>query len=219
MIWTLLPVAWIYGFAAELAFRRFADESLVRASINRMVAHVMEFRLFIDSPALIFRAQRELLGENLRLLRLVLLPGAVMAFVFVMLFPTLDAMYGHAPLPAGQASVVSAHMADGTLEAPAGIHVETEGVRSASDHEVSWRVRPLGRVNGELRVNDGVLSLTRRVVAGDGIVYGWRAPFTGPGIEIRYPVRAILGKNWMVWFLAVSSLAAVFSPRLRLGLW
>ena len=205
MIWTLLPVALIYGFAAALAFGRFADESLVRASINRMIAHVMEFRLFIDSPALIFRAQRELLVENFRLLRLVLLPGGVMAFIFVMLFPTLDAMYGHAPLPAGQVSVVSAHVADGTLEVPAVIRVETDGVRSASDHEVSWRVRPLGRVNGELRVG----LLTRRVVAGDGIVYGWRAPFVTPGIEIAYPARVILGMNWMVWFFLISSLAAL----------
>ena len=128
-----------------------------------------------------------------------------MAFAFVILFPTLDAMYGHAPLPTGKASVVTARVADGTLEVPAGIRVETEGVRSTSDHEVSWRVRPLGRVSGELRVN----SLTRHVVAGDGIVYGWRAPFVTPGIEIAYPARAIFGMNWMVWFFVISSVAAL----------
>ena len=74
-----------------------------------MMAHVMEFRLFLDSPALVLRAQRDLLRENLHLLRLILLPCAILAFIFIVLFPQLDAMYGHAPLPVGEPSVVTAH--------------------------------------------------------------------------------------------------------------
>ncbi len=209
MIWTLVPVSLIYGLAAAMVFRRFSDEALVHASVNRMVAHLMEFRLFIDSPAVILRAQWELLRENLRLLRLVLVPCLIMVALFAFLFPTLDGMYGRAPLNTGQSSVVTARIADGTLEVPAGIRVETEGVRSLRDGDVSWSVRPLGRVDGQLRVRDGGRSLTRRVVAGDGIVYGWQAPFAKPGIEIRYPARTVLGLNWMVWFFLISSLAAL----------
>ncbi len=40
---------------------------LVRGTINRMMAHMMEFPLFLDSPALVLRAQRDLLSENIRL--------------------------------------------------------------------------------------------------------------------------------------------------------
>jgi hypothetical protein len=209
MIWTLLPVSLIYGLAAAMVFRRFSDEALVHTSVNRMVAHLMEFRLFIDSPAVIVRAQWELLRENLRLLRLVLVPCVIMAALFAVLFPTLDGMYGHAPLNTGQRSVVTARIGDGTLEVPAGIRVETEGVHALRDGEVSWSVRPLGGVDGQLRVRNGGRSLTRRVVAGDGIVYGWQAPFAKPEIEIRYPARTVLGLNWMVWFFLISSLAAL----------
>ncbi len=119
MIWTLLPVSLIYGLTAALVFRRFSDQALIRAAINRMIAHVMEFRLFLDSPALVLRAQRDLLRENLRLLRLVLLPSAILAIIFIILFPQLDAMYGHAPLQVGEPSVVTAQLiGDAVLEAP-----------------------------------------------------------------------------------------------------
>lgn len=205
MIWTLIPVSLIYGIAAATVFRRFTDEASLRVTINRMMAHVMEFRLFLDSPALVVRAQRALLRENLHLLRLILLPCAILAVIFVVLFPQLDAMCGHVPLPAGAASVVTAHIGeDATLEAPAGIIVESPGVRSVHDGEVSWRVRPLGRTTGELKIRYRGHVLSRQIVSGGGLIYG----FGGRDIEIRYPRRNLLGLSWMIWFFLISSAAA-----------
>jgi len=210
MIWTLLPVSLIYGLAAALVFHRFPDQVSVRQTINRMMAHVMEFRLFINSPALVLRAQRDLLRENLRLLRLILLPCAILAFVFIVLFPQLDAMYGHAPLPVGEPSVVTVPLdGDAVLEAPAGIEVETPGVHVIHDHQVSWRVRPLGRTAGELKVRYDGRVVTRQIVAGSGLVYGWKLPFRSPAIEIRYPRTAVLDVNWMIWFFLISSTVAI----------
>src|SRR5580698_10562418 len=118
MIWTLLPVSLIYGLAAALVFHRFSDQVSIRQTINRMMAHVMEFRLFINSPALVLRAQRDLLRENFHLLRLILRPCALLALLFIILFPQLDAMYGHAPLAVGAPAVVTARLAgDAILEA------------------------------------------------------------------------------------------------------
>jgi Na+/glutamate symporter len=97
MTWTLIPVSVIFGFVATLTLRRFSDRAAVRASMNRMIAHLMEFRLFLDTPSLVLRAQFDLLRENLRLLRLILLPCVILAAVFIALLPQLDAIYGHAP--------------------------------------------------------------------------------------------------------------------------
>jgi len=210
MIWTLVPVGVIYGLAAALAFRCFSDQVSIRATINRMMAHAMEFRLFLDSPRLVLRAQRDLLRENLHLLRLILVPGAILAIVFVILFPQLDAMYGHAPLPVGEPSVVTARLiGDAVLEAPVGIKVETQAVRVIHDRQISWRVRPIGRTEGELKVRCGDRVVTRRVVAGGGMIYGWQLPFSRPVIEIRYPRTAVLGVNWMIWFFMISTASAI----------
>jgi hypothetical protein len=210
LIWTLIPVSAIYGLAAALVFIRFADRASIRRTTNRMIAHVMEFRLFIDSPALVLRAQRDLLRENLHLLRLILLPCAILALIFIFLFPPLDAMYGHMPLKAGERAIVTAHAREdvtlkgATLEAPPGIEVETPGAWNVHERQISWRVRALGRVSGELKIG----SVTKRIVAGGGLINGWKIPFRDPEIEIQYPRAAVLGVNWMVWFFVISSAAA-----------
>lgn len=206
MIWTLIPVSAIYGFLAALVLRRFSDRDAVPASMNRMIAHVMEFRLFLDTPSLVFKAQRDLLLENLRLLRLILLPCVILAVVFIALFPQLDALYGHAPLRPGEPSVISARIDDdATLHAPPGIEIESPPVHSLHDHQVSWRVRPLGTAAGDLSISHDGHVLTKRIVAGSGFISG----YSSRAIDIRYPRRYILGAPWLVWFFLISALAAL----------
>lgn len=210
MTWTLIPVSAIYGLAATLVFRRFTNRASIRRTVNRMMAHAMELRLFLDSPVLVLRAQRDLLRENIRLLRLMLLPCAVLALIFVVLFPQLDAMYGYAPLRPGDRSVVTVRDSDdAVLEVPAGIEIETPAVHAVHDHQISWRVRALGETSGELRVRETGRVVTRHIVAGNGLIYGMRLPFSKSTIEIRYPRRTILGTNWMVWFFVTSCAATI----------
>jgi hypothetical protein len=206
MIWTLIPVSVIYGLVAALVLRRFSDRAAVRASMNRMIAHVMEFRLFLGTPSLVLRSQRDLLLENLRLLRLILLPSIMLAILFLALFPQLDALYGHAPLRPGEPSVVSARIdGNATLEVPPGINIETPPVHSLHDRQISWRVRPMGTTAGELRVSQGGRILRRRIVAGKGFIDG----YISRGIDIRYPRRSVLGAHWLVWFFLISAVAAL----------
>ena len=208
---TLVLVSAIYGVVAALVFRRFTNRASIRRSMNRILAHTMELGLFLDSPGLVFRAQRDLLRENARLLRQVILPGAIVALLFSLLYPAMDAFYGYAPLPPGEPSVVTIQMKDAMmppveLEAPLGMAVETPGVRSLHDRQISWRVRPLGRTTGELKIRYRGGTLTKRIVAGNGLVY---ATFSSPGIRLQYPRTTILGANWMVWFFLISTATAI----------
>lgn len=206
MIWTLIPVSVVYGFVAALVLRRFSDRAAVQAAMNRMIAHVMEFRLFLDTPSLVLRAQRDLFVENLRLLRLLLVPSIMLAVVFIALFPQLDALYGHAPLTPNEPSVVSVRI-DGTaaLEVPPGISIETPPVHSLQDHRMSWRVRPMGTTAGDLRITQGSRVLTKRIVAGKGFLDG----YSSRTIDVRYPRRSVLGTHWLVWFFLFSAVSAL----------
>jgi hypothetical protein len=191
-LWTLIPASAIYGVIAVLVFRRFTGEAAIRRSVNRVLAHVMELGLFLDSPRLVLRAQRDLLRENLRLLRLVVVPGGTLALLFALLFTPMNAIYGRAPLPVGEPSVVTMQTQDTVqLEAPDGIVLETPGVRVVHDRQMSWRVRPLRQISGDLkfRVNGRVLPAR--------------------SIEIHYPRATILGLHWLLWFVILSSLSTV----------
>lgn len=207
-LWTLIPVGALYGVVAVLVFRRFADEVLIRRSVNRVLAHVMELGLFLDSPGLVLRAGRDLLRENVRLLRLAILPGGILALLFAFLFPPLNAIYGRAPLPVGEPSVVTIQMKDAVmpsvqLEAPAGIVVETPGIRVLRDRQISWRVRPLRQTSGDLRFHFKDRALT----AG---MHGFflRDPAIR-WIEVRYPKATILSLSWLAWLVISSSVSAV----------
>jgi hypothetical protein len=193
--WTLIPVSAVYGVIAVLIFRRFTERFRIRRSVNRVVAHVMELGLFLDSPGLIFGAQFDLLRENVRLLRLVIVPATILALLFALLFAPLNAIYGHAPLPAGEPSVVTIRVTDAlmpppVLEAPEGIVVETPGVRIVRDRQISWRVRPLRPGLGDLQFR-----IDARVVPRSSI-------------EIRYPPWTLLGLSWLAWFTIISTASA-----------
>ena len=197
----MIYVSVVYGIAAVLIFRRFTERAAIRRSVNRILAHVMELGLFLDSPGLVFRAQRDLLIENFRLLRLVIIPGVILAVLFVPMY----AIYGHGPLPVGEPSVVTIQMKDAAmpavqLEAPEGMVIETPGVRIVRDRQISWRVRPLRESSGDLRFH-----VDNHVVAKSFFLHDPAIR----SIEIRYPPATILGWSWLVWFGVISSISAI----------
>jgi hypothetical protein len=126
----LVVVSLTYGWLAGSVFRHIDS----RATVNRIVAHLLSFRLFIDEPRLVLRAQAELIRENLRLLRLIALPCLLMA----LMFGGVAWYFGKGPIPAGQVLVASLP-ADSAL--PAGLVAETPGVHVARLGRVYWRVR------------------------------------------------------------------------------
>jgi len=233
---TLLPVSVLAGIAMLLVFRRASDQAAVRRAKNQATAHLLEFRLFMDEPRLILRAQRDLALANLRFMKLMLRPVLVLAVPTALLLVELDAFYGHAPLPAAQPAIVTAHLQrDPTavsveLTAPTGIAVEGPGVRIPAAREVSWRIRPLAAAAGSLKLLCGDRVLTKTVAAGAGVHYlserrsslaafFWHpteAPITAgeiDWIEVRYPAARILYLHWLVWFFAVSGITALLLRR------
>jgi len=179
----LALVGAIYGIAAALVFRRSTDSVLLHRTVNRALAHVLEFRLFLDEPRIILRAQRELIGENIRLLRQIALPCLILAIPFARFYGPMDRHFGQGPLRVGEPAIVTAPIDSGLteLKAPPGVVVETPGVRVLRTRQIAWRVRPVSATYGAFP----------------------------KGVEVRYPRVGMLGLPWLVWFLGISTLAAL----------
>lgn len=232
-LWSLGLVSILAGVAMVYVFRRWSDQDALRGTASRMLAHLMEFRLFIDEPALVMRAQRELFVENWRLLRLLARPSLILVIPSIVLLAQMDACYGRAALRVGDPAVVTVQLkhfsgADPTgivLKAPAAIRVETPGVRVPSVNQISWRIRPIGPVAGRLQIVEPERVITKSIVAGEGVHYLSErrstpefflhlseAPLVDSAvasIEVLYPSATILHLNWLVWFLLISSGTAV----------
>ena len=212
-LWTLLPVSAIATLASLAVFRRLSDPAPLRRTANRIVAHLYELRLFFDEPALVFRAQRDLFRENLRLLRIIALPSAILALPFALLFVALNAFYGHAPLVVGEPAIVTVHlspresMAEARLIAPAGIEIETPAVHALAANEVSWRIRPTRALSGELKVLLHGLTFVKPIVAGAGVRY--LPNLSAARIVIGYPTARIYGFPWLTWFVLGAAVTAL----------
>jgi hypothetical protein len=107
-----------------------------------MLAHVMEFALFIDEPRLILKAQIDLIKDDFQLLRQIALPCVLLGIPFVPLYPAMDRQFGN-----HTSSVLTLPEGQGL---PAGVEAETQGVRILRTHEVSWRIRPSARARTNL---------------------------------------------------------------------
>ena len=214
-IWTLAPLSVTLGIVAAVVFRNFSDREAIRRTVNRMIAHVLEFRLFLDSPALVFRAQRELLRENLKLLRLIALPCAILAIPFALAITQLDGWYGRAPLPVGEDAIVTVQLTGPAmiplqLETPAGISVETPAIRILHDRRVAWLIRPTRDLAGQLTFTPG--NYKANIVAGNhSSLLSLHHKFRNSQmawVEIPYPQADILGLNWLIWFFVILGISA-----------
>ncbi len=85
------------------------------------------------------------------------------------------------------------------LQAPVGMAVETPGVQSLHDRQISWRVRPLREISGDLRFR-----VENRVVTAGFFLMIRRSARS----RFVIPKSTILGFSWLVWFFLISTVSA-----------
>lgn len=227
---TLVPISILAGIGMLLVFRHASDPAAVRRAKGIAQAHLLEFRLFMDDPLLILRAQRDLLVANLKFMQLMLRPFLWMLLPMGLLLAGLESIYGHAPLVVGDPAILTAQVKDAAaqfeLKATPEVAVETPPVHVLREHQITWRIRPLQPATTELEIaHNGKLS-GKRVSAGPGfhllserrgsllnlLLYPTEPPLSGDEIqwiEIRYPDATILHLHWLIWFFAISAITAL----------
>ncbi|HVT91493.1 MAG TPA: hypothetical protein VHD76_01515 [Bryobacteraceae bacterium] len=238
--WIVFAAGALSGALSLWMFRRFLDAARFRAAANRMLAHLFEFQLFSDEPALILRAQRDLLAANGRLLKLIALPLALLTLPMAILLVGVDAVFSRAPLAPGQATVVTVQcktnqcatpgnaLSGISLSAPAGVNVETPAVHIVRNGQISWRVRPVQAISGDFEIRSAGGVIQKSIVASPGLrwiserragsigrflLHPAEGHFSSPvvdWVEVAYPPATVFGKHWLVWFVLGSLAGASF---------
>jgi hypothetical protein len=209
---SLAALSAIWGVLAVLVFHRFTNRSAVRVAINRIYARLLEIRLYSEELSLVWRAQKQLIADNLKFLARIAPAILIMAIPFALLYPQLDAIYGTAPLEVGHTATVTLLGNQGTLQVPQGIQVETPPVKDEADHQVSWRIRALTPTRGTLRLTlpDGA-AIARTIASGNRTL----APNhrRESSVEIDYPRADVtiagISLPWLIWFLLISAVSGI----------
>ncbi len=164
-------VALLTAVAVLLVYRKTSDQDGISSVRRKIVASLLEMRLFRDDLVVVFRAQGRVLKDSLRYFRYSLVPLAWILLPLVVLFIHLDRVYGYDPLAPGEAAIVTVGVSEAaslTLEAGPGLAVETPPLRIPGSNEVHWRVRGLFPGEHELTVRAPDHASTKRVPVGSG---------------------------------------------------
>ena len=230
-MWSLLPASVLAGAGSSWIIAHTARRNEIRKITRAIAARLYELRLFADEPALVVRAQWNLIRLSGAYLVRMLLPALIVAVLTLLIFPRLDDFYGYRPLDIGQAAIITLDSEGASipiLRAPPEIAVETPPVRAG--REISWRIRPLRPIAGAIEFVFPTEIVRKTVSAGPGPRYLSERrvssrfdsllhpaePRLPPGpvhwIEIRYTkssVRAFgLELPWEIWFIALSMVTA-----------
>lgn len=177
----------VYGIIGGWLFRRYSDRPALRLALNRSIAHILEFRLFIDEPRLIFQAQLDLVRANFAFVRAILMPSAIAFGLLLATYFPLQNAVGSAPLQAGDVAIVSLQTSEAGVElvAPFGVMVETPPLRVRGENLTLWRIRALSPVTGDFQTRPRAMPVT-----------------------VDYPTAMYFGMPWWVLFGLVSTLAS-----------
>lgn len=233
----LIAISLICGPIMAWVMGKVSDQEAIRQSRKRLVAYIMELRLFIDEPGLVWQAQKNLFKENIRHLFAMLRPALVLILPVAFLMIQMDSFFGNAPAPVGSALLVTAELNGSmtsplNLEAPRQVAVETPGVYAVSQNSVVWRVRPTEASNSTLRIG----GVSKQLVAGQDNFFmaserptswwGWikgggELPTAGgilKSIRVEYPAAAVRifgwSAHWSIWFLVICMASAFISAKM-----
>ncbi len=225
----LAAAALLSGAVSAWVFIRVGNMAAMRKTLRKIHGHFLEFRLFFDEPALIWRAQKELFQENITLCWMLLRPTAIL----ILPFTWLMLQYGWSPLRVGEPALVTAQFntdlndndSSSELKAPPGVEVETEPVRVLTDRQMVWRIRPTRDVTGDLHFLLRGVTMSKAVTTN-----GFAMPRKGSGwldflihpeegrlpagpvawLQVDYPKQSPL---WIAWFFVISSVSALLFAR------
>jgi hypothetical protein len=245
-LWGLTVFSILTGILMLWIFGKVSNQDAVRVIRDRIRGNLIGVRLFGDDIGLLFRLVGRLLRDNVVYLKYAVVPLLVMIIPVLLVLVQLNLRFGARPAAPGEPLVVKVTLRDASaldegvdLEVPAGVALETPGVRIPALGEVAWRIRPQepGRhrlvvrvgetsVDKELRVGGGWgPTSTRRTGAGffDELLYPGEPPIRSAAVEsidIGYrPLELRLFSwpvDWLVFFFLLS-IAAGFAFRRVLG--
>jgi hypothetical protein len=150
--WAPLVVASaLAGIVAAVVFRFTSRQDLLRRDAELIQAQLLAMKLFRDDLGTLYGSLGRLLRHTALRLWHSLPPVLVMTVPFVLLLAQLARWYEHAPLIAGDQTIVvlkfserawsQAH--DAELQRSAAFAVETPSLRDPAEHAVYWRIRVL----------------------------------------------------------------------------
>ncbi len=242
----MAAVSLLTGLLMLFIFKKTSNQDGILRTKNLIKAHLLEIRLYKGDFGQTMRSQGRILAANGRYLGYAVKPMLVMFVPVLLLLLQLDVWYGARSLKPGESAIVKVLLDPSaspmrtplSIEAPAGLTVETPALRIEEEKEIDWRVRADSVGLHELRFSLDGGSFAKTVAVGQAPLKtkivprrvrsgGWDA-LNHPGeallpsnlpvvsVEVAYPPAALSLFGWrMHWLVAYFLLSIVFGFGLK----
>ncbi len=228
-----------------LVYRVTSNPARIRRIKDRIIAHLLEIRLYKHNLPATFHAQGSILWWNLKYLSQSAKPMLVIILPLVLVLLQLDLWFGYEPLKPGESAIVRVWLRQEyhpsrmsiALIPPGGVEPETPPLRIDAEKEVDWRVRAIRSGVQEIGIRVGDEIVTKSVVVEEGafarvsparVAPGLFDQLVNPGeqsiaalspvrrIEIDLAPRAMNVFGWRVhWLIVYFVLSVAFGFALR----
>jgi hypothetical protein len=229
----MILISFLTALLMLFVFRFTSNQEGIRRVKNKIKAHLLELRLFKDSLSLSFKAQGNILRNNLKYISYSAKPLLVMIIPLILILIQLNLWFGYEALTPGQEIILKVKLEEGrnpldldlVLEPSTGFDIQTLPLRIEEEREINWRLKAREKgvhdlafiVNGQrltkkVTVDQRPLSKisplkVRRSFINELINPG-ESPFPGDlpikTIEVNYPAKDMNLFGWNIpWLLGI----------------
>jgi hypothetical protein len=208
--WQVIVLALPGALFALAIYKVVSNQNAIRDAKDKIVAHLLELRLFRDDLRVLLRAEGRVFANIGRYLGHSLLPLVVMLPVFLLLMIQIESRFAFRGLAPDEQALVIVGIASSQpvsrmpvkLDAGNGLRVATPALRADSRSEIYWRVHAVapGTHNLKLRIGS---EQADRVVSGEASPAMTMAYRANDVRTLLYPRVTALPPNGAVTSLAI----------------
>jgi hypothetical protein len=209
--WQVAVLALPGAFFALSIYKLVSKQEAIRDAKEKIIAHLLELRLFRDDMRVLLRAEGRVFLSIGRYLGHSLLPMAVMLPVFLLMLIQIESRFAFRGLAPDEQALVTVGVASDQpvssipvhLAAGGGLRVATPALRADASSEIYWRIRAL-----TAGVHDLKLSVAGehadRVVSADAVDGAMTMAYRANDIRtLLYPLAGALPSSGPVATLAI----------------
>ncbi len=241
--WALSVFSLVIAVIALLAFKFFSNQQGLARARGRMLARVLELRLYKDDLPGIFGAFGRVLGAMSGYLAAYVKPLLVLIIPVSLILIQMSCWFDHRPFRAGETGLLTITFAkdadimmqDAAVTASGTVALETDALRIPAERQMVWRFRATGGGPARLDISVDDEQVCMDVLCGGGLkkIAAARAapsfwstlahPAAPPlpadslveRIELRYPA----GPSWLLpSFVLMIVFGLLLKPFLRVEL-
>ena len=209
--WQMVVLAVPGALFALAIYKAVSNQAAIRDAKDKIIAHLLELRLFRDDLRVLLRAEGRVFANIGRYLGHSLLPMVLMLPVFLLVLIQIESRFAFRGLAQDEQAIVTVGVSSdrpvsripANLDAEDGLRVATPALRADASDEIYWRVHVVtpGSHNLKLRIGG---EQTDRIVSGEGSLGAMTMAYRASDMRtLLYPRAAALPSSGPVTTLAI----------------